>query len=135
MDSNGARLITPTIVKQHDEDPKKRLHIEAEDARLKVIPAEGKIMITFTDPVIVHDGFKLSTPGEDILEFQIPNNDQGGRFENPDHLYMSQIRDNKIKQVAFIKELEKSNANIAAQQLITGDLLGLTNVAWETRTQ
>ncbi|MCP4776944.1 MAG: YjgP/YjgQ family permease [Planctomycetaceae bacterium] len=135
MDSSGARLITPTIVKQHDEDPKKRLHIEAEDARLKVIPAEGKIKITFTDPVIVHDGFKLSTPGEDILEFQIPNNDQGGRFENPDHLYMSQIRDNKIKQVAFIKELEKSNANIAAQQLLTGDLLGLTNVAWETRAK
>ena len=134
-DLDGARLINPTIVKQHDEDPKKKVRIEAEDARLVVKPLEGKIEIVATDPVLVHDGFELSIPGEDILEFAIPNNENDSRFENPDHLYMSQIRDHKIKQVARIQELEKSNANIAAQQLMTGDLLALTNVAWETRVQ
>ncbi len=134
-DIDGSRLINPTIVKQNDEDPQKRIRIEAEDARLVVRPNEGKIEIVATAPVLVHDGFELSIPGEDILEFQIPNNDQNSPFENPDHLYMSQIRAHKIKQVARIAELEKSNANIAAQQLLTGDLLALTNVAWETRNQ
>ena len=134
-DIDGVRLINPTIVKQHDLDPQKRVRIEAEDAVLVVKPMEGKIEIVATDPVLVHDGFELSIPGEDVLEFAIPNNENDSRFENPDHLYMSQIRNHKIKQVERIRELEKSNANIAAQQLLTGDLLALTNVAWETRSQ
>jgi lipopolysaccharide export system permease protein len=134
-DIDGVRLINPTIVKQHDLDPQKRVRIEAEDAVLVVKPMEGKIEIVATDPVLVHDGFELSIPGEDVLEFAIPDNENDSRFENPDHLYMSQIRDHKIKQLERIRELEKSNANIAAQQLLTGDLLALTNVAWETRSQ
>jgi lipopolysaccharide export system permease protein len=134
-DIDGTRLINPVIVKQHDDDPKKTIRIEAEDARLVVKPLEGTIEIVATDPVLVQDGIKLSMPGEEILEFKIPNSEKDRRAENPDHLYMSQIDSHKDKQVAYIQALKRSNANIAAQQLLTGDLLALTNVTWEIRVQ
>lgn len=53
----------------------------------------------------------------------------------PGHLYLSQIGSEIEKQIDELEQLERRHAIHACSQMITGDMVGLTNSDWNTRIE
>lgn len=54
---------------------------------------------------------------------------------NPSHLYLSQISHEIVKQESEIEQANQANAIRAASQMLTGNLIGLTNQDWLERNR
>jgi lipopolysaccharide export system permease protein len=54
---------------------------------------------------------------------------------NPSHLYLSQIDGEIKKQVKDLANVKRSHAVRACSQMITGDMVGLTNDDWQERNE
>jgi len=52
---------------------------------------------------------------------------------DPNHLYLRQISSEITSQVGQLNKMKRANAMLACSQLVSGDMLGLSNVDWLRR--
>ncbi len=74
--------------------------------------------------------------GEQKFEFQMRSPQEIAKLTgNPTHLYLSQIGGEIKKQKIDLRQMQQDHAIRACSQMITGDLVGLTNADWTQRLE
>lgn len=131
----GRKLIEPIIT--INESKSKQIRIVAREAFLTAEPDSHEIILTLTRGSATYekDGEYLFEEDQTIKIPLMTPKEIAKATGNPSHLYLSQIGDEIIKQASDLKQIKKDNAIRACSQMITGDLVGLTNADWQTRTE
>lgn len=126
------KLIQPEIVFRTSKN--KYVRVVAETATLTSDPENHSITFTMDRGAITMDGreFIFEIP----QSFQIPlkSPEELAKLSgNPSHLYLHQIGFEVVQQEEDLDQIEKNNAIRACSQMITGDMMGLTNADWTSR--
>lgn len=130
----GKRLIKPIIVISQSDH--RQLRIEAREAMLTAKPDEHMLELTLTrGSGSFEDQVELVFEDDHVIEIPLMTPEEIAKSTgNPSHLYLRQIGDAIEKQTMELVRIKRSNAIRACSQMITGDLVGLTNADWATRT-
>lgn len=128
------RLIKPTIIINKSNHT--QIRIVADEAVLVAKPEDHKLELTLTRGSAFFENKGEVFFGNDrVIEIPLMTPEEVAKSTgNPSHLYLSQIGDEILKQTSELEQIKRDNAIRACSQLITGDLVGLTNADWETRT-
>jgi len=129
------RLIEPIIIINDSKD--KQLRIFAQEAELTSKPEEHLIELTLTRGSGMYEkGFEIKFDDKEVIRIPLKTPAEIAKSTgNPSHLYLSQIGDEIQKQTSEIEQIKQSYAIRACSQMITGDLVGLTNADWQIRTE
>ena len=129
----GRRLIDPVISFYSNN---KNIRAVAEEATLdtdidshslKFIMTRGSAVVDGKEKQIFQfDHFSPSIPLRSTEEIQ---KDTG----NPSHLYLRQIGSEIVAQENQLIKMKQANAMLACSQLVSGDMLGLSNGDWQQR--
>ncbi|MFK7768032.1 MAG: LptF/LptG family permease [Mariniblastus sp.] len=129
----GRKLIHPVVTVTDDRETRR---VVAEDAELRIQPDTHSLVFAMGKGHFRGDkGLSYNFPNQD-LEIPLKSPEEIAKSTgNPSHLYLSQIKDEITIQSAKLEERKKENAIRACSQMITGNLIGLTNTDWETRME
>jgi lipopolysaccharide export system permease protein len=129
----GRKLIRP-IITYYDDD-NKFIKMIAEEAELYIQPELHKLGVVLYRGSGTREGifhFKFDATQEFAIPLKSPE-DIAKSSGNPSHLYLRQINGEIEKQARDLEQLKQSHSIRACSQMITGDLVGLTNMAWKKR--
>ena len=131
----GRRLIQPVIT--YYAPGNEHYRAVADEATLTTAPAKHSLLFTMRRGAITSDGDAKTTVRFDSeLQHPIPlksPEEIAKATGNPSHLYLSQIGDEIQDQSQSLKRQERADAIRAVSQMLTGDLIGLTNAEWQDR--
>ena len=129
----GRQLIRPVMTVHSN---KVKFRATAESATLTMDLETNELNIRMKNAVVYSDqdgpmsyrdnDFQHSVSLKSPQEFE-------AKAGNPSHLYLSQISRAEEVQAEKIRQANQSSAMIACSQMLSGDLLGLTNEEWDVR--
>ncbi len=129
----GRRLIEPIII--INESVNKQIRISAHEAVITVNPEKHKLELVLKRGNGLFENHGEVTFVEECIAIPLMTPDEIAKSTgNPSHLYLFEIGDAIQNQEIELDRLKQSNAIRACSQMITGDLVGLTNSDWKTRT-
>ncbi len=126
-------LIEPIIT--FTDSSNNHIRLVAHHAELETKPESHRIALKLTRGSGSYEG-KAEFVFDADETFEIPlksPEDIAKETGNPSHLYLSQIGGEIKRQVHDLANLKRSHAIRACSQMITGDMVGLTNDDWSTR--
>lgn len=129
-DVDGHTLIWPTLIVQSTSD-RPAWTITAADAELKLLPDEGKLVVTF-HKFDLQGGINYSDP--DTFEYVMSVDDLTGNSDknrSPSNYALSEIGPAIKEQEDVVAKVQQSNVAQAAFGLLTGDFDSLSNTAWK----
>ena len=129
----GRKLIRPVISTFADN---KNIRAVADIATLKTDMETHSLTFSMKHGAAVVDGKKPLTFQFDQFAPSIPlksPEEIAKESGNPNHLYLSQIGSEIDSQGEKLESIREQDAMRACSQLLTGDMLGLTNVKWQQR--
>lgn len=132
---DGRKLIGPIIT---FSTPKhEQIRAVAHQAVITTHPETHSLELTMTRGSASYEGkgeFSFDAEHTEKIPLKTPE-EIAKKVGNPTHLYLSQIGSEVKKQAIEVEELEQSHAIRALSQMITGDMVGLTNPDWDIRAE
>jgi lipopolysaccharide export system permease protein len=127
------RLIHPVITFRNSN--KGDYRIVAHEAVLESHPETHSLNFTITKGLVDGDGgTSMQFPDSTTIEIPLKTPAEIARsLENPSHLYLSQIKRSIADQKVQLHWQLREDAMQCCSQLLTGDLVGLTNASWTQR--
>ena len=132
----GKKLVQPIIVFSKSKND--NIRMVAHEAYLHTKPESHSLEFTMNRGTVDYDGktdmhyeFDHDTQ---LLPLKSPE-EVAKATGNPSHLYLSQIGGEIRKQAKELEQLRDRNATRACRQMISGDLIGLTNSDWDERLE
>lgn len=131
----GDKLIQPVIT--YNDANYESARAVAEEAVITCQPETHTLVFTMRRGWAAMDETELCFEDEELdFKFQMKSPEEIAKSTgNPTHLYLSQISSEIKKQKIALAQIREDNAIRAASQMITGDLVGLTNVDWDARLE
>lgn len=128
----GDKLIQPVIT--YVDSNRDNSRAIAEEAYISCKPETHMLVFTMKRGKANVDKEKELDFDELPFEFPLKSREDIARsVGNPTHLYLSQIGGEIKKQEVVLEKIQEDNAIRACSQMITGDLVGLTNADWNVR--
>lgn len=128
----GRKLIHPVVTYTNKKETRR---VVAQDAELRTQPETHSLVFAMGKGYAKTDKASYNFDSEEVpIQLKTPEEIEL-KTGNPSHLYLSQIKDEVITQSASLDVRKKENAIRACSQMITGNLIGLTNADWETRME
>jgi len=129
------KLIEPVIM--FTDSNNKSIRLVAHQAEIQTLPDTHRIALTLTRGSGSYEGkADYVFDAEETFEIPLKSPEEIAKEAgNPSHLYLSQINGEIEKQVADLANLKRSHAVRACSQMITGDMVGLTNGDWNKRNE
>ena len=128
----GRKLIHPVITVTDDKETRR---VVAQHAELRAQPETHSLVFTMGRGHYKSDKFDYNFPSQEIPVSLKSPEEIAKSTGNPSHLYLSQIKNEITTQSSLLEERKKENAIRACSQMITGNLIGLTNADWESRME
>lgn len=128
-DVEGHKLIWPTLIVQSTGE-RPAWTISAEDAELKLLPDEGKLVVRFHN-FELQGVINYSDPG--TFEYVMSVEDLTGATQknrSPSTYALSEIAPAIKEQEQVVTRVEQSNIAQAAFGMLTGDFESLSSAAW-----
>lgn len=126
------KLIQPIITYRNGD---KTSRVVAHEARVNADPENHELVFALMRGTAdIADQGRLQF--DDEQEFKVPlmsSEDVAKATRNPSHLYLSQISTAIDQQVVDLQRLKTDQAIRACGQMLSGNLLGLTDTQWEQR--
>ena len=129
----GRRLIRP-VINTYSSD--KNFRAVAEEATLATDIDSHSLTFKMIRGAAVVDGKNKTTFQFDQFSHPIPiKSPEEIQKENinPSHLYLRQIGSEIAMQTDKLTQMKQANAMLACSQLVSGDMLGLSNGQWQMR--
>ena len=126
----GRTLIEPIIT--FTDSNNNHIRLVAHHAELEAKPETHRIVLKMTRGSGSYEGkAEFVFDAEKTFEIPLKSAEEIAKATgDPSHLYLSQIDGEIKKQVLDLANLKRSHAVRACSQMITGDMVGLTNVDW-----
>ncbi len=131
----GRKLIQPIII--FNDSHNKQARVVADEAELQTLPDSHQLKLKLINGAAHNEGkFDYRFESDEIVTIPLKSAEEIAKSAgNPSHLYLSQISGEIKKQRSDLDQLKRSHAVRACSQMITGDLVGLTNDDWEDRNE
>ncbi len=130
----GRRLIQPTLVLKQTEG-RSEITIKADEAQLRSNPAQGTLTIQFLNAEFdFGPGGSGTWPGRE--QYDVPLSDFSRRAHgalSPSDYRLNKIPEAIVARQETIASVKQEMAASAALQLMTGELMSLTDSAWQAR--
>ena len=130
---DGRRLLNPVISTYSDN---KNFRAVAEEATLETDIDSHSLNFEMIRGAAVVDGKQKTTFQFDHFSHPIPiksPEEIEKATGNPSHLYLRQISSEITTQTGQLTKMKQANAMLACSQLVSGDMLGLSNGGWHQR--
>ena len=131
-DVRGEDLINPHIEKSAD-NPADRLRIHAELARIKVDPVDNTLVFQIQNGRIEYgDSITAMITQKDIpVPLTSATKKRGTDGTSPSNLPLRKMASEQVRQKSVIAQKRHELAITAAQQLLSGNLLGICHPEWK----
>ena len=127
------RLIRPIII--INESNSKQIRLVAEEAELAAKPDTHELVLTLKRGSAIFENRADYLFPDEVIPIPLKSPEEIAKATgNPSHLYLRQIGQAIEKQIADLEKLKQENAIRACSQMVTGDLVGLTNADWKIRS-
>ena len=129
----GRRLINPVINFYSDNQ---NVRAVAEEATLETDIDSHSLTFRMIRGAAMRDGEKTNTLQFDQISYSVPirsTEEIQKETGNPSHLYLRQISSEIANQASELTKMKQANAMLACSQLVSGDMLGLSNGGWQER--
>jgi lipopolysaccharide export system permease protein len=129
----GDKLIQPVIT--YVDANHETVRAIAQEATISCRPETHTLIFEMKLGRVTYEKNDLSFEDKQAFEFQMKSPEEIAKSTgNPTHLYLGQIGGEIKKQEIVLEQIREDNAIRACSQMITGDLVGLTNADWTTRS-
>ena len=128
----GRRLLHPVI---NSYSNNRNVRAVAEEATIETDIDSHSMKFVMFRGVIAEDG-KANMFQFPEFEYSVPIKSQEEIRQatgNPSHLYLRQISSEITTQEEQLTKMKQANAMLACSQLVSGDMLGLSNQDWQQR--
>ena len=129
----GRRLLHPVI---NSYSSNQNIRAVAEEATIETDIDTHSMKFVMVNGVAVQDGAQKNVFQFPQFEFSVPiksAEEIKKESGNPSHLYLRQISSEITTQIGQLTKMKQANAMLACSQLVSGDMLGLSNGDWQQR--